>query len=252
MQMIGYNALKRELSFWDKDWSIGAFTLGIGKTVNMGFSGQRFCKGYFDGERNHRCQDLVPDVSQCPSCRDKDITRLYACADERGFEEKFEKIKDFEYSIYLAVFGQKIKCGVTRADRLCLRTYEQGARHYAEVARVRGMKQAYGIEQYLQKAYGFANSASATDKLIEKDDISGLKGSIEEIKGDNYVGPALVKDPAIAHNSLQSFESAEHSDSISGKLICTRSSLVFFFASGIKYLDIGRKKGHLITGLATG
>ncbi len=252
MQMVGYNALKRELSYWGEGDTIGTFTLSIGAILNMGFSEQRFCKGYFDGERNHRCLDLVPDVSQCPSCRDKDITRLYACADERGFEEKFERIKDFEYSIYLAVFGQKIKCGVTRADRLCLRTYEQGARHYAEVARVKGMKQAYGIEQYLQKAYGFANSANATDKLIENDDIASLKNSIDEIKGDNYVGQALIKDPAIAHNPLQSFESAEHSDCINGKLICTRSSLAFFFAAGIKYLDLGRKKGHIIAGLAVG
>jgi hypothetical protein len=250
MQMIGFNALRRELSYWAEGDETGAFTLRLGTSLNMEFSENRFCKGYFDGEKNHRCQSLAPGVSQCPYCRQKDITQLYACADERGFEEKFEKIKDFEYSVYLAVFGSKVKCGVTRADRIGFRTYEQGARHYAEVARIRGMKDAYAIEQYLQKAYGFANSASATDKLIENDNIAKLKEGIESIKGDNYVGKAMIENPAISHNHLQSFEAAEHSDSISGKVVCTRSSLVFFFDAGIKYIDIGRKKGHLITELA--
>ena len=252
MQMIGFNALKRELSYWGEGDSVDTFTLNVGKKLNLGFSENRFCKGYFDGEKNYRCEDQVPGVSQCPSCREKDITHLYACADERGYEEKFAQIKDFEYSVYLAVFGSKVKCGVTRADRIGIRTYEQGARYYAEVARVRGMKDAYGIEQYLQKAYGFANSSSASDKLIEKDNVSALRKGIEDIKGDNYASSALIANPVISHNPLQSFESAEPSDCVNGKVICTRSSLIFFFDLGVKYMDLGRKRGYMITEMASG
>jgi hypothetical protein len=250
MQMIGFNALDKELSYWDEDGEIGTFMIKAGKAITVSFSQERFCKGYFDGKRNFMCQYHVPGVSQCPACREKDITRLYACADERGFEEKFEELKDLDYSVYLALFGTKVKCGVARAERLHYRALEQGTRHYAEVARVRGMKDAYAIETYLQRAYGFANSARSSEKLNEHDDVSALEKGIAAMKGDGYVGGRLIYTPAIMHNAIPSFQDALHSDSISGKVLCTRASLVFFLDFAVKYADLSAKKGYGITELA--
>jgi len=215
-----------------------------GLLLDIRFKEPVHCTGYFDGQGWHSCPYSNEGTKKCDFCRAKDISRLYTIADESGFKEIYNRIKNNEFSVYLALFGDKIKCGVTQSKRLWKRVKEQGARFFAEIMRFRDMKTAYGWEKYLQEFYGFKNSISFIDKLKDKDNVELLNQALTKIKED--FSEYILKDISIHHIPFKSFPNAKRVDYIKGRIVSLRSDIVFFKNNLIYYVPMKKMEGKTI------
>lgn len=144
-------------------------------------AGKIKCIGYFDGKKRYNCPNRALNTKQCPTCKYRDISKIYTRYDFKGYENLEQEREKKLFSIYLTTFGSIVKAGITENQRVEQRIYEQGGGYYVEVAKLNG-KEAYDFESLLHNGFEIKGAVLGKEKiksLNEKDEI-GLE-KINEI-----------------------------------------------------------------------
>ncbi len=189
------------------------------------------CIGYFDGRERHKCPNNAINVRQCPTCKFRDISKIYTRFDFTGYEELEEKREEVDFAIYLTTFGDIVKAGVTERRRLDDRIYEQGGKFYAEIAHFKG-KKAYEFESLLHNHFNIKGFMRREEKIeaIKKDDKEGLekmKELIEMLR--EKIPEELNENITIKENHFtvpEEFERATSKD-IKGEIVGFRGQVFF-------------------------
>ncbi len=193
------------------------------------------CIGYFDGKRRHKCPNNAINVRQCPTCKFRDISRIYTRFDFTGYEELEKEREQKTFAIYLTTFGEIVKAGVTEASRLDRRIYEQGGKFYAKIAEFKGRK-AYDFEYLLHTEFKIKGLMRREEKLeaIKHDDKIGLENLKEKLEIlREKVPDALLDNIEIKEHHYRIPENFEiaRSNVVDGDIIGHRGQ-VFFATNG--------------------
>jgi hypothetical protein len=214
------------LHYWEGDEESA---LPLKDEMKLEFSGPKSCIGFKSRNNRYKCPYKYEGRVQCPFCGSKDISRIYTRHDFKGYEDLQEEFAEREFSIYLASFGERVKCGVTQAGRIGERTREQGADFYAEIMRLKG-QEAYEMERLLQNHFGFCNAVQARTKLklLGKENPQVLEDAIVKLESAEPFNEYLLDAPMpqkIEYGLPRAWEVAE---SIDGKILCAKGALLFF------------------------
>ncbi|MFA5412716.1 MAG: DUF2797 domain-containing protein [Candidatus Micrarchaeia archaeon] len=213
-------------------------------------SWEKACIGYADMEGRKPCPHGERGMMQCPLCAYKDIARVHTRLDFTGYEEVAEQFLNRPYSIYLVSFGDLVKCGVTKRERVRERVKEQGADYFVEIMRLENGKDAYEMEALLQHEYGFRN-AIRNDmklKLLGKENKEPVEKALGLLKESVAFGEFVcdgAKVEKLDYNIPSSFEIVEE---IEGKIIGAKGQLLFFENGSPKVVNM-KKMGGEITGI---
>jgi len=217
------------LIFWDKD-KVSEFTL-LGKNVSMKFSDSVLCTGYREQEKHNKCLHKMRGNKQCNYCKHRDIAKVYTRLDFEGFEEMKEEYTHQEFSVYLAAFGKEIvKCGVTRSERVEIRTREQGADFWIELLRFDNAEKAYNAEIGLQNKFDLRNFVRNDTKLKllhEQKSSDLLESKTNEIKASGLFNNNICNS-SIQENSYPIPESFNVAYSIDGLVTGSKGNLLFY------------------------
>lgn len=215
--------------FWNKD-ELSEVGLS-GKKLSMKFSDFVLCTGYRTLDMQLPCPHKLKGRKQCGYCRNRDISKVYTRLDFEGFEEMKEEYTHQEFSVYLAAFGTDIiKCGVTRSERVEIRTHEQGADFWVELMRFDDGQKAYDAEIELQNRFSLRNSVRNDAKLalLDKPKSPGaLENKIKEIKSSGLLVDCFCES-AIKENIYPVPSSFELSYSLDGIVTGSKSQLLFY------------------------
>jgi hypothetical protein len=213
--------------------------------MNLEFSGPKSCIGFKSRNNRYKCPYKAEGRIQCPFCGSKDISRIYTRHDFKGYEDLAEEFAEHEFSVYLVSFGERVKCGVTHAERIKDRVKEQGADFYAEIMRFKG-QEAYEMERLLQNHFGFANAVQARTKLklLGQENPQILEDAIVKLESAQPFNEYLLDAPMpqkIDYGLPEKWEAAEN---VNGKILCAKGPLLFFEDSlGAKVINIKASMG---------
>ncbi len=224
--------------FWKKDEVSDAALLGM--EISIKFSDTVLCTGYetlLEKENteiktvHHKCPHKSKGKKQCYACKAKDISKIYTRLDFVGFEQLKDEYIDQKFSIYLACFGTDIlKCGVTKTERLPIRTHEQGADYWIELMRFDNGEEAYATEIELQNKFGLANlvrNITKLELLNKPKSLKLLEEKIEKIKSSEEFSGKL-QSSEIHENKYPIPGSFELAYSIDGKITGSKAQMLFF------------------------
>ena len=196
------------------------------------------CVGYFDGKKRHSCPNNAINVRQCPTCKFRDISKIYTRFDFTGYEELEKQREEKSFAIYLTTFGEIVKAGITEASRLDRRIYEQGGKYYAKVAEFKGRK-AYDFEYLLHTEFRIKGLMRKVEKIeaMKQDDRKGLE-KLKEIVDmlREKIPDSLVENIEIKehfYRTPKEFTPAP-SNVVDGSIIGHRGQ-VFFSTNGTTY-----------------
>ncbi len=206
-------------------------------------SGEKACTGYANLEGRERCPHGERGAAQCRLCAFRDIAKVHTRLDFTGYEEVAEQFLNRPYSIYLASFGDLVKCGVTKRERVPERLREQGADYYVELMRMENASDAYEMEALLQQEYGFRNAVRNDMKLrlVGKENPGPISKSLELLRESVAFGEFVfdgAKVEKIAYEIPSDFEVA---GCIGGK-ICGAKGQILFFENGGGAKAVNMKK----------
>jgi hypothetical protein len=210
-------------------------------------SGEKACVGYSDMEGRNPCPHGERGVAQCPLCTFKDIAKVHTRLDFTGYEEVAEQFLNRPYSIYLVSFGNLVKCGVTKRERVAERVREQGADYFVELMRLENGKDTYEMEALLQQEYGFRNAIRNDTKLklLGKENKEPLEKALALLKESVAFGEFVCPDACVKkleYNVPASFEAA---DSIEGRIIGAKGQLLFFENGSAKVVNMKKWNGEI-------
>ena len=210
-------------------------------------SGEKACVGYSDMEGRKPCPHGERGVAQCPLCTFKDIAKVHTRLDFTGYEEVAEQFLNRPYSIYLVSFGNLVKCGVTKRERVLERVREQGADYFVELMRLENGADAYEMEALLQQEYGFRNAIrnDTKIKLLGKENKEPLQKALALLRESVAFGEFVcdgAKVEKLDYNVPSSFEVA---DSIEGKIIGAKGQLLFFENGSAKVVNMKKMNGDI-------
>lgn len=163
--------------------------------------GNRYCIGYFKDETRVPCpsQAKVKESYQCKLCMSLDEhMKCASCTGEKCLLKKRREVcKREEYSVYLAIFGDILKVGISREPRLRLRLIEQGCDFAARIVKVRDGKMARSLEQYIREKLGIVDRVKTEEKANQavanpQAAIGRIFDSLEILREDRRVSPYLT------------------------------------------------------------
>ncbi len=249
------------LIFWKGEEVCGIDLVGMETSIR--FSDYVLCTGYRtlaeegkEFQAYNKCRHRMRGWKQCSHCRELDISRVYTRLDFTGFEEMEAEYVDQEFSVYVAQFGDSIlKCGVTRSERVEERTHEQGADFWVELMRFSNGEDAYRAETELQQRFGLRNfvrndtklnlltehaiSKKPLSKIAIEAKLAEIKSKIESDPGASGAGDLnnfVLCKSEIVENNYPVPESFEISHSIDGKVIGSKSRMLFYEKGGKNFL----------------
>ncbi|GEM_PF-1108561 len=212
-------------------------------------SGEKACIGYRDEEGRKPCRMRMRGSAQCGYCATRDIARVHTRMDFAGFEHLQDEIVNRPYSVYLVSFGEKVKCGVTRTERVEKRVREQGADCWAEVMRFSNSEDAYEMEGFLQREMGFKNAVHAATKLkqLGRDDPKLLEDAIEEMQGREVFRMYLREGVKVVREDYKLPKAWELSTCVEGKILTAKGPLLFYEnGGGAKVVNMKKLTGNLV------
>lgn len=233
---------KPEIVFWKGE---AEETMQLEGEVALAFGTGKHCTGFRSRNSRHKCPYGYEGRQQCPFCGSKDIARIYTRHDFSGYEDLEEEFSKHEFSIYLASFGDIVKCGVTHSERIKERVREQGADYYAEVMRLRG-KQAYEMESLLQSHFGFRNAVRATTKLklLGQENPGALEGAISRMESCEPFNEYMLDAPMPQEIDYSLPKKWETSENIEGTILGAKGPLLFFESGcGARVINLKSKSG---------
>lgn len=154
---------------------------------SLSFSiGDRYCIGYtknnmhFDCPKNNR----VENSFQCEICKKLDDT--LPCTSCVGICRNFGKRQECmekEFGIYIALFGNLLKVGISQELRIKHRLIEQGADFGAIIAKVKDGKLARVYEQKIKNYLNIEDRVSGYKKFLKSyvNPTSSIKSIVEAI-----------------------------------------------------------------------
>jgi hypothetical protein len=137
--------------------------------LNMHVGSKKLCIGKYELSTYTVCpeQREVSEYLQCSYCAKSMIPQL-ACIFEPRCNGELCNGASFcktPHIVYLAYFRNKVKIGMTRADRLLPRVIEQGADAYCVVEKVNTRRLARKLEQKLSRLFNLRQSYPNTTIL---------------------------------------------------------------------------------------
>jgi hypothetical protein len=210
-------------------------------------SGEKACIGYADMEGRKPCPHGERGMMQCPLCAYKDIARVHTRLDFTGYEEVAEQFLNRPYSIYLVSFGDLVKCGVTKRERVAERVKEQGADFFVEIMRLENGKDTYEMEALLQNEYGFRNAIRNDTKLklLGKENREPLEKALGLLKGSVAFGEFVVEGAKVEKLEYDIPSSFEVADELEGKIIGAKGQLLFFENGSAKVVNMKKMNGEI-------
>jgi hypothetical protein len=210
-------------------------------------SGEKACIGYADMQGRKPCPHGERGMMQCPLCAYKDIAKVHTRLDFTGYEEVAEQFLNRPYSIYLVSFGDLVKCGVTKRERVAERVREQGADYFVEIMRLENGKDTYEMEALLQNEYGFRNAIRNDTKLrlLGKENKEPIEKALGLLKESVAFGEFVVegaKVERLEYNIPSNFEVAEE---LEGKIIGAKGQLLFFENGCPKVVNMKKMNGEI-------
>ena len=211
-------------------------------------SGEKACTGYRDEKGRKPCRLRMRGTKQCGWCARLDISRVHTRLDFAGFEHIKEEIINQPYSIYLVSFGEIVKCGVTRSERVAKRVREQGADCWAEVMRFENAEDAYEMEGFLQRELGFKNAVHAATKIkqLGKGGKGILGKAVEEMKEREVFRMYMREGAKVVREEYNLPKAWELSTSVEGKILTAKGPLLFYENGGAKVVNMKKLLGNLV------
>jgi hypothetical protein len=175
--------------------------LDVGARLGMAITNVKYCIGYHMRDEYHEyiaCPEktVLTTGFQCDRCRGRDI--LLPCMSCDGskcdsIRSKGSECNTTPTSVYLVQFGDVVKVGVSRTDRLLKRWVEQGAERGIEVAVAPNGQFARLAETSISQGLNLTKSVRLATKIdsitngpIQSDLISGLAVRAFEIAKQEY------------------------------------------------------------------
>ena len=239
-----FSGIKPTLHFWEG----GELHMEeMGGFWNISPSGEKACVGYADMGGRRACPHGERGVAQCPLCKFRDIAKVHTRLDFTGYEEVAEQFLNRPYSIYLASFGDIIKCGVTKRERVLERVREQGADYFVELMRLENGKDAYEMEALLQQEYGFRNAvrSDAKLKLLGKENKEPLEKALAMLKESVAFGEFVFEGARVERLEYNIPHSFEIANEIEGKITGAKGQLLFSENGGAKVVNMKKWGGEI-------
>ena len=119
--------------------------------------GDKFCVGYFKNGVKYPCPQnkKIESGYQCEIC--KELDEILPCTSCIGYCRNISKRSECmntNYYIYIAIFGNLLKVGISRDSRLKHRLIEQGADFGAKIAHIKDGRIARLYEQKIKRFLG--------------------------------------------------------------------------------------------------
>ncbi|MFH1470877.1 MAG: DUF2797 domain-containing protein [Candidatus Micrarchaeota archaeon] len=219
--------------------------------ISLELSFNRYCIGYARFDKSYPCPDeAVSDSGKCPHCRKLELS----CASCRGDECLFGHSECLlgEHLIYLASFGELVKAGVTRKERIKERLIEQGADFGVVIAKAKDGFEARAVEALIQHQFGFRNAVRTSEKfklLGAGREISkqSIEIAINKIKQNNFPGlePLGLMDLSPFYPKLETKPVLDNL--LEGEVLGARGNLLFLEREGPKVIDMKKNVGRYIT-----
>ncbi|MEM4215877.1 MAG: DUF2797 domain-containing protein [Candidatus Anstonellales archaeon] len=224
---------------------IQSFSLELNKKISIEFL-EKKCIGYRGVSGFFPCPNDAINTKQCPTCRFRDISKVYTRLDTSGYEGMEEIFKNRMVSIYLASFGPLVKVGVS--ENVERRVYEQGADFWAEIMRMKA-EEAYSMEQIIKERFGIPDAVHSRKKIsVLCSDENPLPGVIEKMRSDELISPYLKESISLKRNIFTFPKNPRSSKKdISGKISGWKGQFLFFSDGGENFFaDMKAKEGFLI------
>lgn len=225
--------------------SIRSIPLELEKQLSIEFLEKR-CIGYRGVSGYFPCPNNAINVKQCPTCRFRDVSKIYTRMDTSGYEAVEEKFKSRVVSIYLASFGPLVKVGVSgNVER---RVYEQGADFWAEVMRMRA-EEAYPMEKIIKERFNVLDSIPSNKKILYlNSEENPLTQILEKIQSDPLLSPYLNSRIHIKKNEFFHPKNPKRSKKdILGKLSGWKGQFLFFSNGGENFFaDMKAREGYVV------
>ncbi len=265
------------------DGEPGDVTLDRGKAVSFKMGKGRYCVGHSRVTRDYTTTDswkervpcptssLADSGSQCRSCTLNDASSPCArctgdtCTAHPSVKEKCEASEAF---VYLAVFGDRVKAGVSQGRRVEKRWIEQGADAARRVLAANG-REARVFEKRIQDDLGVLKGVKADDKMAFTNPREldwGLKSLDEQVTKVHSLFPTarhvdekttnLAEIYGLPSTRVKPIEiKIRDNAAVSGKILGAKGPVLFLDNAGIIYSVnlhalVGRKISADLTGSA--
>ncbi len=225
--------------------------LELASHVSFELSFNRYCTGYTRFDKSYPCPDeALSDSGKCPHCRKLELS----CAACRGDECLFGHSECLlgEHLIYLASFGELVKAGVTKKERINERLVEQGADFGVVVAKARDGFEARAVEALVQHVFGFRNAVRTSEKFkllgIEREvSKKSLELAIEKITATKFpgIGVEEIRDLSSFYPKLEQKPALDNL--LEGEVLGAKGNLLFLERDGPKVIDMKKNVGRYIT-----
>ena len=213
---------------------------------SLSFSiGERYCIGYTKNNVHYDCpkNNKVENSSQCEICKKLDDT--LPCTSCMGICKNIEKRAECmkkEFCLYLAIFGNILKVGISRDLRLKQRLIEQGADFGAKLASVKDGKLARIYEQKIKNYLNSEDIVSGYKKFIKSfinptGTIKDMVEAITKLKKSNVInipiGDVEIYDLRKYYNLhtivnvMPKFIKIEKGEHIEGLVLAVKGNVVF-------------------------
>ncbi|MFH0836434.1 MAG: DUF2797 domain-containing protein [Candidatus Micrarchaeota archaeon] len=198
--------------------------------IALGFSGEKYCIG---------CGKEIIRGRQCSDCEQKD--EWNACLKCDGSvclagEAQRKTCLEGEYSVYLTAFGEFVKAGISRTDRLQKRWFEQGADYAVEIARGLNGRTSRQAEALLHDAglLGWLSNKDKIKLLAAEKNSAALENKIGGVKKIISQTDAKVIDGEITSFDYEILGDAAETKDLNGKIKGWKGGLLFLENDGPK------------------
>ncbi|MBI2079896.1 DUF2797 domain-containing protein [Candidatus Micrarchaeota archaeon] len=249
LHLISYlSSESPSIYYWSEDQSE---KLELNSQINLNFSAERFCIGYYNGQNRFRCPNNSINCLQCPTCKYSDISKVYTRLNFTGFEHLAEKLSSEYYSIYLAYFGgSSVKVGVTQTKRIEKRLREQGADLWTRLMDFDNANNAYTMEKLLQETFGLKNSVTSKYKIqnLGKIDNKIIEKTIQEIKTSDPFNDYLVENPFVNKINYKIPNNFSIVENIDGEFLESKGNFLFYRKDdSVFVVNMKEKEGRLFS-----
>ncbi|MBI5225617.1 DUF2797 domain-containing protein [Candidatus Micrarchaeota archaeon] len=212
-----------------------------GESVSLALSPEVYCLGFGRDGKRYTCAKKSTGRKQCATCQKEDDFLVCLRCDGATCLQFTPQIKDDcfgkDYSVYLASFGETVKAGVTKTQRVQKRWVEQGADFACKVFGNVNGQQARVIESMLVRA-GYVGRHTTAEKLkLPQADQSAIA---DELASEHFqrIAKAFEKN-AIPNPDVVSLQShypeiptAKPTDYLQGTILGAKGPILFLEQNG--------------------
>ena len=223
--------------------------------------GRRKCIGYWNGKYVPCPTGETVRGTRCESCKRMD--KFFYCLKCDGSEclnpKRRDECKEEEYVVYITVFGDILKVGISQTFRKTTRWLEQGADFAAEVRNVKDGMLARRIESAISKRLGIVDRVRGNEKIgkIFSDpniSLQMLRRAVEVLNGfgSRYIIHDLRSNYRLENVKGKPKEASLSAGSVvKGKVVAVKGNLMIFEdGNETRYINLHRLTGReLETGL---